>query len=218
MSTGGDPSWGTPGKDEGGEDDHTFADVLNAFSFDNARRRRKKSRPSGAPGEAASREGRESPPPAPTPAFPTAPADDEQQPGTWRHEPQPSIWDSGQWESGQGEKQESASIVRAYAWTGGRTRSHYDFQIETLVTTTELGHRSADATQADHQAVIVLCSEPRSVAEIAALLSVPLGVAKVILSDMAEHGLISVHQTATENGDVPDRTLLERVLSGLRRL
>ncbi|WP_043267368.1 DUF742 domain-containing protein [Streptomyces sp. CT34] len=217
MSTGGDPSWGDPRKGEGAEDDHTFADVLNAFSFDNARRRRRKSRPSGTPGEAAARDGKESPPPAPTRAFTPAPDDDEPQPGAWGHEPQPSTWELEQ-EPNQDEEQESASIVRAYAWTGGRTRPHYDFRIETLVTTTELGHRSAGVTQADHQAVIVLCSEPRSVAEVAARLSVPLGVAKVILSDMAQHGLISVHQTATENGDVPDRALLERVLSGLHRL
>ena len=52
-----------------------------------------------------------------------------------------------------------------------------------------------------------------------ALLTIPLGVAKVLLGDMAECGLITVHQTATANGNpTQDCALMERVLSGLRRL
>lgn len=204
MSPGENPSGGAPRGGGGAEDDQTFADVLNAFSFDNGRRKRKKSRPSSAPDAAATPNREETPPPATTHAFtPTPPAD----------EPPHAAG-----ELSQDETQVPASSVRAYAWTGGRTRSQYNFQIETLVTTTELGHRSTAVTQADHRAVIELCWEPRSVAEVASLLSVPLGVAKVLLSDMAEHGLISVHQTVNLDGDGPDRTLLERVLSGLRRL
>ncbi|MDF3293275.1 DUF742 domain-containing protein [Streptomyces silvisoli] len=204
MSTGGDPSGSAPRRGEGTADDQTFADVLNAFSFDNARRRRKKSRPSEAPDSAAARDREETPPPALT--HPVAPAlpEDEQQLDAW--------------ELDQDDTQGSASIVRAYAWTGGRTRGNYNFQIETLVTTTDLGHHSTAVTRADQRAVSELCWEPRSVAEVAALLSVPLGVAKVLLSDMAEHGLISVHQTATPDGASPDSKLLERVLIGLRRL
>ena len=213
MSTGGDPSGSAPRRGEGTEDEQTFADVLNAFSFDNARRRRKKSRPSEAQLAAAARAGEDAPPPAPTHSFrPTSPGS-EQQPAAREGEQQ-----SAAWELGHDETQGSASIVRAYAWTGGRTRSHYNFEIETLVTTTDRGRLSAAVTQADHRAVIALCWEAKSVAEIAALLSVPLGVAKVLLSDMAEHGLISVHQTATPDGESPDYALLERVLSGLRRL
>jgi hypothetical protein len=43
-------------------------------------------------------------------------------------------------------------------------------------------------------------------------------VAKVLLGDMAGLGLINVHQTASTDGDKPDLALMERVLSGLRRL
>jgi hypothetical protein len=50
------------------------------------------------------------------------------------------------------------------------------------------------------------------------LLSLPLGVARVLLGDMAGLGLINVHETASANGDTPDLALMERVLSGLRRL
>jgi len=45
----------------------------------------------------------------------------------------------------------------------------------------------------------------------------PLGVARVMVGDMAEAGLIAVHQSNTTEGK-PDLALLERVLIGLRNL
>jgi hypothetical protein len=110
----------------------------------------------------------------------------------------------------------SSSIVRAYAWTGGRTTSEVQLEIESLVSVNE---RSATAVRPEHQDVLALCHSPRSVAEIAALRGLPLGVTKVLLGDMAMHGLIDVHRTASSyGGDRPDGALLERVLAGLRRL
>jgi hypothetical protein len=110
----------------------------------------------------------------------------------------------------------SSSIVRAYAWTGGRTTSDVHLEIETLVSMNE---RSATAVRPEHQDVLALCHSPRSVAEVAALRGLPLGVTKVLLGDMASHGLIDVHRTASsQGGDRPDGDLLERVLAGLRRL
>ena len=44
------------------------------------------------------------------------------------------------------------------------------------------------------------------------------GVARVVLGDMASLGIVTVHQTASSAGNVPDLALMERVLSGLRRL
>ena len=41
-------------------------------------------------------------------------------------------------------------------------------------------------TSAEHQVVAELCRAPRSVVEVAALLSLPLDVAGVLLADMAE--------------------------------
>lgn len=112
----------------------------------------------------------------------------------------------------------SASVVRPYTWTGGRTAPILDLAVETLVSTTEHGHEMAVLASAEHRAVAELCRAPRSVAEVAALLSLPLGVARVLLADMAEIGLILVHHSAHGSGDIPDMALMERVLSGLRRL
>ncbi|WP_309116705.1 DUF742 domain-containing protein [Saccharothrix sp.] len=112
--------------------------------------------------------------------------------------------------------EEAASIVRAYSWTGGRTTSSVQLEIETLVSTVDWDYPGA--LKAEYQEVISLVARPRSVAEVAALLRLPLGVAKVLLGDMAERGLIDVHRTASSNGEQPDLGLMERVLAGLRRL
>ncbi|MFI7278334.1 DUF742 domain-containing protein [Streptomyces sp. MS19] len=109
-------------------------------------------------------------------------------------------------------------LVRPYAMTGGRTRPRYQLAIEALVST------SADPVQLqgllpEHQRICHLCLEVKSVAEVSALLSIPLGVARILVADLAEAGLVAIHQPGNEGeGGQPDVTLLERVLSGLRKL
>ncbi|WP_229787176.1 DUF742 domain-containing protein [Actinokineospora fastidiosa] len=106
---------------------------------------------------------------------------------------------------------ESHALVRPYAWTRGRTRARGDLAIEALVHTVRLDARTSWSSRA----ITELCRTPRSVAEVAALLSVPLGVARVLIADLAAAGVVRVH--ATPDG-VPDLTMLNRVLTGLRRL
>lgn len=110
-------------------------------------------------------------------------------------------------------------LVRPYAMTGGRTRPRYQLAIEALV------HTTADASRLqgqlpEHQRICRLCYEIKSVAEISALLSIPLGVARILVADLAEAGLVAIHQPGGDEatGGQPDVTLLERVLSGLRKL
>ncbi|HEY2221188.1 DUF742 domain-containing protein [Actinomycetospora sp.] len=117
-----------------------------------------------------------------------------------------------------GDEPPESSFVRPYAWTRGRTRPAYDLAVETLLSTTAHGRDPEQVTQYEHRMIADLCREPKSVAEVGALLSLPLGVARVLLGDMAAHGSIVVHETASSTGDSPDMALMERVLSGLRRL
>ncbi|MBW0009840.1 MAG: DUF742 domain-containing protein, partial [Pseudonocardiales bacterium] len=128
--------------------------------------------------------------------------------------PAPPLAGSDEWS----EPAASASVVRPYTWTGGRTSPVFDLAVETLVSTAGNGPGRALLTSEEHRAVAELCRAPRSVAEVAALLSLPLGVARVLLADMADIGLVVVHRSANSSGDTPDMALMERVLSGLRRL
>ncbi|MEW2401430.1 DUF742 domain-containing protein [Streptomyces sp. NPDC046862] len=115
--------------------------------------------------------------------------------------------------------------VRPYSLTGGRTRFGHVLLVETFVAAIEAPDERRELTNGslntkvmpELRAIVELCRRMRTVAEIAALLRMPLGVVRVLLSDLADQGKIRVY--GTEQGPVqPDRALLERVLSGLRRL
>ena len=114
---------------------------------------------------------------------------------------------------------EERSLIRPYAMTGGRTRPRYQLAIETLVSTATARERIGSLLP-EHQQICSLCTDVKSVAEISALLSIPLGVARILVADLAESGLVAIHQPAAagDAGGTPDVTLLERVLIGLRRL
>jgi hypothetical protein len=108
-----------------------------------------------------------------------------------------------------------ATAVRPYVVTGGRTRASLELSLETLVSTL----RKVIPYQLPHDeaAVLDLCrDQSRSVAEVAALHRVPVGVAKVLIADLATAGLVVVHRSFAASG--PDQALMERVLGGLRRL
>lgn len=112
--------------------------------------------------------------------------------------------------------EESYGLVRPYAWTRGRTTARHELALETLVSAAA---RNLDDTAGpEHHAILRLCSIPRSVAEVAALLSVPLGVARVLVGDMAEAGNVVVHRTAGSADGAPDLALMQRVLTCLQRL
>jgi hypothetical protein len=106
--------------------------------------------------------------------------------------------------------------VRPYARTGGRTRSSIDLAIETMVTSTRSS--SAKIVRSEHRAIIRLCRRPHSVAEVAAKMQLPLGVVRVLLSDMSGLSLIEIHHNAEAVGGHPPMALMERVLAGLRRI
>ncbi|MET7479183.1 DUF742 domain-containing protein [Streptomyces sp. NPDC005648] len=117
--------------------------------------------------------------------------------------------------------------VRPYSLTGGRTRFGHVLLVETFVAALEAPEERRELTNSslsvrvmpEMQAIVELCRRMRTVAEIAALLRMPLGVVRVLLSDLADQGKIRVYGTGTGHGTGrPDRALLERVLSGLRRL
>jgi len=81
------------------------------------------------------------------------------------------------------------------------------------------GGGSLRSVMPELRAIVELCRRMRTVAEISALLKMPLGVVRVLLSDLADQGKIRVYGTGTGHGTGrPDRALLERVLNGLRRL
>jgi hypothetical protein len=117
--------------------------------------------------------------------------------------------------------EEPGAIVRPYALTGGRTRPRFEIAIEALLVTTPHGRAKPQHNQGgEHMRILSLCGRgPVSLAEVSALTRLPLGVTRVILSDMITSGLVALAgRTATDDRDLGRGDLLERVLTGLRRL
>jgi len=118
----------------------------------------------------------------------------------------------------------TGALVRPYAVTRGRTRPKLEIAIEALVETTVRGRaansRAGSAHGQEQQYISTLCDgRLQSLAEIAARMQLPLGVARVIVADMAADGLVAVYEpTSLDENESVGTELLERVLSGLRRL
>lgn len=110
------------------------------------------------------------------------------------------------------------TLVRPYVLTRGRTQSRRHLAIEAMVSTRAGAHWNGARLTGEFRSVRTLCHHPRSVAEVAAKLSVPLGVARVLLDDMADQGLVTIHDTRVNANGRPAAALMERVLHGLRRL
>lgn len=115
-----------------------------------------------------------------------------------------------------------ARRVRPYLATRGRTRPVQEIAIEALVSTTDNGRGRDAEPEPERDRILRLCHSPRSVAEIAAIVSMPLGVARVLVADLETENLVRVADPhAAFAGSVePARNLsvLERVRDGLRRL
>jgi hypothetical protein len=121
----------------------------------------------------------------------------------------------------------TGALVRPYAVTRGRTRPKLEIALEALVETTVRGRsvnsgRVGQGQGSEHQYIAAMCDGGRvqSLAEIAARMQLPLGVARVIVADMATDGLVAVYEPTSleDETDAVGTELLERVLSGLRRL
>jgi len=119
----------------------------------------------------------------------------------------------------------TGALVRPYAVTRGRTRPKLDIALEALIETTARGrtalHRDgAGGHGREQQYIAALCDgRLQSLAEVAARMQLPLGVARVLIADMAADGMVAVYEpTSFDSNDSVGTELLERVLSGLRRL
>lgn len=104
-------------------------------------------------------------------------------------------------------------LVRPFVITGGRSRhERVHLRVESLVVTT--GSQPAGGLQFEHARILELCGRPVSVAELAARVELPLGVAQVLVGDLADAGLVRVHEAATTA--TPE--LLSRMINAVRAL
>lgn len=110
---------------------------------------------------------------------------------------------------------ETGRLVRPYAMTGGRTGVDVDISLEAQIQASTRASQHLGAYRWEAAKLIDLVETPMALIEIAARLEIPIGVARVLVSDLVDDGAVVVH--------VPQQSqnyssLLERVLDGVRNL
>lgn len=110
----------------------------------------------------------------------------------------------------------SVDLVRPYVITNGRDLPRGDeFELVTLVTVAE-GHRRQTQLDPERRAVLDLCSGGYlSVAEIAGHIGQPIGVIRVLLSELSDLGYIMTRQPVPA-AQLTDVQVLQEVLDGLQ--
>ncbi|HEY3141712.1 MAG TPA: DUF742 domain-containing protein [Acidimicrobiales bacterium] len=108
-------------------------------------------------------------------------------------------------------------VVPVYALTRGRTRSvGRDLPWESMITTTSVGVESLPKLRFEQAHIVGMCQRPLSVAEVAVELHLPLGVARILVSDLYADGMLVVHRPLLTRAGRPDSEILERLLAGLK--
>ncbi|MBE9375954.1 DUF742 domain-containing protein [Saccharopolyspora sp. HNM0983] len=112
--------------------------------------------------------------------------------------------------------EEAGPIVRPYTITRGRTpaESTRIDQAAQVVTVEQRPETPRLELTPEHRFILDTCRRPVSVAELAVKLAQPLGVVRVLCSDLLDHGAVFVRTPRAE----VSRDILEQVYRGLCRL
>ncbi|MEU3821338.1 DUF742 domain-containing protein [Streptomyces sp. NPDC030392] len=117
---------------------------------------------------------------------------------------------------------DAGPLVRPYAMTGGRTRPGAGtarFDLIALVAAAPEPPTADDLLLGpEHRVLMALCrTATQSVADLAAESDLPVGVVRVLLGDLLEAGLVTVHRPVPA-AELPDEQILREVINGLRAL
>jgi hypothetical protein len=113
--------------------------------------------------------------------------------------------------------QDAGPVVRPYALTGGRTRPVGErFDLLALVCAVRGVARDALQLEPEQLTLLRRCQVPTPAADLAADLDLPLGVVRILVSDLRERGLVTIHQPTRSR--LTDTQILKDVADGLRRI
>jgi hypothetical protein len=113
--------------------------------------------------------------------------------------------------------EEAVSLVRPYLLTAGRAQPiDQTLEIEAQVVTSQLGATAAIGLTFERRDIVTLCLEAKSVAEIASILTLHIGVARVLVADLAQFGYVVVGRPRAKL--FQDIDVIERVIRGLESI
>lgn len=109
-------------------------------------------------------------------------------------------------------------VVRPYAMTQGRTRpAGTGLDLISIVVTIGAPSARWNVLGPEHVTILAKCRIPLSLAEIASDMDLPVGVVRILLDDLLDHGLISVRRPAPVT-QLPNERVIEEVIDGLHAL
>jgi hypothetical protein len=112
---------------------------------------------------------------------------------------------------------EGEPLVRPFFLTRGRTDAK--LPVEAMVMSSPDGVARVAGRTPEYRAIVDLCvSEPRAVAEVAGRLGLPLGVARVLVGDLAEEGVVKLASTYGAADPEADTGFLDRIIAGVENL
>ena len=114
---------------------------------------------------------------------------------------------------------EQPSLVRPYTLTAGRTESRVSLPLEAPIEAVISDKPQRWPGNDVRAQIYAMCANSPSVAEIAAHLSLPVGVARVLIGDLVSSGHLRVRTTLSDRSSIDERReLIGRTLRGLRAL
>lgn len=104
-------------------------------------------------------------------------------------------------------------LVRPFVMTGGRTKAERrDLRLETMLRAS--AEPAPGALPTEQEAMVRLCREPQSIAELASRLDLVVGVATIVAGDLIDAGYLDVHHTDPVDIELDALTrMIERVRS-----
>jgi DNA-binding transcriptional regulator LsrR (DeoR family) len=102
--------------------------------------------------------------------------------------------------------------ARPYFITAGKTRS--DFPLEAMVVARTAPTR---ALRHERRAIVEEVANPMALVEVGARLSLPLGVVRILVEELADEGWVDIHTESTSADDIDLDTLL-RVIDAVKHL
>jgi hypothetical protein len=108
-------------------------------------------------------------------------------------------------------------VVRPYALTGGLTRpSGERFDLLDLVGVISRPGQELPDLPPEQAEVLHRCQIPVPLADLAVDLDLPVGVVRILVSDLRERGLVTIHRA--QPAATSDLKILQEVVDGLRRI
>lgn len=107
-----------------------------------------------------------------------------------------------------------AGGLRPFVLTAGRVSGHADIGLHTQVTSRVDDLNAGYSLSRELRAIVALCAEPMSIAEISARVPLHLGVTKILVGDLRDAGYLDVHLQDTVSPH--DAETILRVIDGLR--